>query len=149
MGFKVRTVSGRDVLILTAQSEWQRRGVVGRGVLLDYVSWATRNGVQYNAASKHCITYQNLIDIARDQGVQFRVGDLLMLRTGWVKWYNEATPEERIEGCKNNHNYIGVEGTADSIEWLWNQHFSALIGDNMAFEAWPAEGPYRELGSRA
>lgn len=29
-----------------------------------------------------------------------------------------------------------------------NQHFSALVADNMAFEAWPAEGSYRKLISR-
>ncbi|KAI0168549.1 hypothetical protein BJ166DRAFT_480854 [Pestalotiopsis sp. NC0098] len=123
--------------------EWQKRGgVVGRGVLLDYVSWAAKQGREYSAASKHCITHHDLIEIAKHQRVEFRTGDLLMLRTGWIKWYNEATPEERVDGCKKRHDYIGVEGTAESIEWLWNQHFSALIGDNMAFEAWPADGPY-------
>jgi kynurenine formamidase len=132
-------------VLTSGMLEWQKRGgVVGRGVLLDYVSWAAKQGRNYSAASKHCITHHDLIAITKHQGVEFRAGDLLMLRTGWIKWYNEASPEERVQGCKERHDYIGVEGTAESIEWLWNQHFSALIGDNMAFEAWPADGPYRK-----
>lgn len=121
--------------------------MVGRGILLDYASWADEKGIPYIAASKHCISHHDLEAIAQDQGVELRPGDLLMVRTGWIKWYNEATPEERVSGCKTHHNYIGVEGTKESIEWLWNHHFAALIGDNMAFEAWPADGPYRAYKS--
>lgn len=118
--------------------------MVGRGVLLDYYSWAQKKGIIYSAASKHCISYEDLDEIAKEQKVELRVGDILMVRTGWIKWYNEATPEDRVQGCKVNHDYVGVEGTKESIEWLWNHHFSALVGDNMAFEAWPADGPYRK-----
>ncbi|KAF5004443.1 hypothetical protein FDECE_9081 [Fusarium decemcellulare] len=95
-----------------------------------------RNGMQG-------MCHEDLEQIAHDEEVELRVGDILMVRTGWIKWYNEASSEERVRGCKTNHNYVGVEGTAESIRWLWDHHFSALVGDNMAFEAWPADGPYR------
>ncbi|KAF7554734.1 hypothetical protein G7Z17_g2713 [Cylindrodendrum hubeiense] len=138
-------ISGPNPNLRNGIQEWLHRGgVVGRGVLLDYYSWAQNNGIKFSAASKHCISYEDLENIAKEQNVELRVGDILMVRTGWIKWYNEATPEERVQGCKVNHNYVGVEGTKESIEWLWNHHFSALVGDNIAFEAWPADGPYRE-----
>ncbi|KAH8664843.1 hypothetical protein BGZ61DRAFT_367242 [Ilyonectria robusta] len=134
-------ISGPNRNLRNGIQEWLRRGgVVGRGVLLDYHSWAQKKGITYSAASKHCISYKDLEEIAKEQKVEFRVGDILMVRTGWIKWYNEATPEDRVQGCKVNHDYVGVEGTKESIEWLWNHHFSALVGDNMAFEAWPADG---------
>jgi len=116
---------------------------VGRGVLLDYASWAEQKGIQYSAASKHLISEKDLDAVAAAQGTKFLQGDILIVRTGWIKWYNTATDEERVQGCKVHHNYCGVEGTASSIEWLWNHHFAALAADNMAFEAWPAEMPYR------
>ncbi|KAH7141878.1 putative cyclase-domain-containing protein [Dactylonectria macrodidyma] len=127
------------------RNEWLKRGgVIGRGVLLDYASWAKKRGVTYSAASKHCISHEDLENIAKEEGVELRVGDILMVRTGWIQWYNESSPEQRVDGCKTHHNYVGVEGTAESIRWLWDHHFSALVGDNMAFEAWPAPaGPYR------
>jgi kynurenine formamidase len=114
-------------------------------VLLDYASWADKNGITYNAASTHKITYEDLEQIAKDENVELRSGDLLMVRTGWIKWYNNASPEDRVEGSKTHHNYIGVEGTEKSLEWLWNHHFAALIADNMSFEAWPADGPHRKF----
>ncbi|EQB47859.1 hypothetical protein CGLO_12961 [Colletotrichum gloeosporioides Cg-14] len=137
-------ISGERPNLRNGIQEWSKRGgVVGRGVLLDYVAWAEKRGIEYSAASKHCISHLDLEAIAEEEGLKLRVGDILMIRTGWIKWYNESTSDERVAGCKTNHNYIGVEGTAESIKWLWDHHFSALVGDNMAFEAWPAEGPYR------
>lgn len=112
--------------------------------MLDYVSWAEKRGIKYSAASTHYISHDDLIEIAQDQALEFKQGDILMVRTGWLKWYDGASAEERVSGSKTNHNYVGVKGTKESIEWLWNKHFSALVGDNMAFEAWPPDGPYRE-----
>lgn len=128
-----------------SEAEWSKRGgVVGRGVLLDYASWAKEKGIEYSAASKHLISEKDLDEIAAAQGTTMLPGDILMVRTGWIKWYNEASPEERVQGCKVHHNYCGVEGTAESIEWLWNHHFAAIAADNMAFEAWPAVMPWRK-----
>ncbi|KAH0836939.1 hypothetical protein FOPE_04729 [Fonsecaea pedrosoi] len=143
-GLTHEEISGPNPNSRNGIQEWLKRGgVTGRGILLDYVAWAEHKGIKYRADSKHKITEKDLDEIAKWQGSEFLPGDILFVRTGWIKWYNEATDEERVQGCKVNHNYIGVEGTASSIEWLWNHHFAALVGDNMAFEAWPAEMPYR------
>ncbi|KAL4805230.1 putative cyclase-domain-containing protein [Aspergillus unguis] len=143
-GLTHEEISGSNRNNRNGMQEWLKRGgVVGRGVLIDYASWAEKNDIHYSPASKHTITEKDLDEVARDQILEFRPGDILLLRTGWIKWYNEASPEERIEGCKVHHNYCGLEGTESSIEWLWNHRFAALVGDNMAFEAWPAEMPYR------
>ena len=86
--------------------------MVGRGVLLDYASWAKEKGIEYSAASKHLISEKDLDQIAAAQGTTMLPGDILLVRTGWIQWYNEASPEERTQGCKIHHNYCGVEGTA-------------------------------------
>lgn len=146
MEFKVsrcsRVVLGQD---LTPWIEWLKRGgLAGRGILLDYASWAEHKGIKYRPDSTHKISEKDLDEVANWQGSEFLPGDMLFVRTGWIKWYNESSDAERVQGCKVNHNYCGIEGTASSIEWLWNHHFSALVADNMAFEAWPAQMPYRE-----
>ncbi|KAI9877991.1 MAG: hypothetical protein M1830_002223 [Pleopsidium flavum] len=116
------------------REEWSKRGgIVGRAVLIDYASWAEQKGIQYSAISRHCISENDLDDIAKDQGVHFRPGDILIVRSGWVKWYNNATASERIKGAKDGHEFIGVKGTESSIEWLWNHHFAAIAGDAIAF----------------
>ncbi|KAK6380203.1 hypothetical protein LTS17_005392 [Exophiala oligosperma] len=137
-------ISGAKAGTRNGIQEWLKAGgVIGRGVLLDYYAWAERKGIRYKPASRHTISEKDLEEVAAAQGTQFLPGDILFVRTGWVNWYNGASDRERVEGCKVHHKYCGVEGTKESIEWLWNHHFAALVADNMSFEAWPAEGPYR------
>jgi hypothetical protein len=33
--------------------------------------------------------------------------------------YNGASKEERVEKGKNGHEFAGVGGTKESVEWLW------------------------------
>lgn len=67
------------------------------------------------------------------------------MRSGWVKWYNSASTEERLKGARDNHDHVGLVASAESVEWLWNKHFAAVAGDTVAFEAFPPKGEYSEL----
>lgn len=122
--------------------EWSKRGgIVGRGVLLDWASWAEAKGLQYRADTKHVISIAELEQVAQAQGVEFRDADILLVRTGWIKWYNTSSEEVILAGTKHRHEYIGVESNKASIKWIWNHRFSAVAADTMAFEAWPATEP--------
>lgn len=128
--------------LLTGSQEWSKRGgILGRGVLIDWASWAEEKGIEFRADSKHVITPKELDEIVEERGIDFKTGDILLVRTGWIKWYNTSSQEVRVAGTKTRHEYIGVESSQASIEWLWNHHFSAVAGDTMAFEAWPATDP--------
>jgi hypothetical protein len=125
---------------------WTKRGgIVGRGVLIDYASWAEKNNITYSATSRHEISIQDVETIAKEQGVEFKPADILIIRSGWVKWYENANGEERIAGAKNGHEHVGLAGNRESVEWLWNHHFAAVAGDAIAFEAWPPKPPYSTL----
>ena len=118
--------------------EWSKRGgLVGRAVLLDYCHWAQRNNISYSPMSNHSITIENLEAMAADQGVTFQTGDILIVRSGFVKWYNEHDDAERLESVTNGKAWIGVENTEKAVEWLWNKHFAAVAGDTVGFEVWP------------
>lgn len=123
---------------------WTKRGgIVGRGVLIDYASWAEKINISYSAYSRHEISIQDVETIAKEQGVTFKPADILIIRSGWVKWYNGANDEERRKGATNGHEHVGLAGNAESVEWLWDHHFAAVAGDAIAFEAWPPKAPYR------
>jgi kynurenine formamidase len=123
---------------------WTKRGgIVGRGVLIDYVSYAAKHNIKYSVTTRHEISIADIEAIAKEQNVQFKPADILIIRSGWVKWYNEATDEERIKGAKEGHEFVGVAGNKESVEWLWDHHFAAVAGDAIAFEAWPPKAPYR------
>ena len=154
--------------LLMVDKDWSKRGgIVGRGVLLDYASWAEKKGIQYNPMSRHQIFVKDLDEIAKDQGVELHPGDIMIVRSGWIKWYDAATPEDRYKHVTQGDEHIGLDGNAETIEWLWNHHFAAIAGgtfplcalkaktlyglqltltnsDTIAFEAWPPKAPYRE-----
>ncbi|OAG42762.1 hypothetical protein AYO21_03045 [Fonsecaea monophora] len=79
-----------------------------------------------------------------DQGTTPRQGDILMIRSGYVKRHNESTSQER-EACTFGIGKpaIGIAADEETVAWMYDQHFAAHVGDTVAFEAWPPS-PARE-----
>lgn len=96
------------------------------------------HNVTYNPTTRHAISHTDLEAVAASQGTEFRPGDILLVRSGFVKWHNEANFDERRRGTELGSEWAGVEGTRESVEWLWEKHFAAVGGDANVFEAWPA-----------
>jgi kynurenine formamidase len=86
--------------------------------------------------------------MAQEQGVKLEPADILIVRTGWVKWYNEANDEDRKVGVHSSGS-VGMGATMETVEWLWNHHFAAVASDNVAFEAWPPTSSICEFPTRA
>lgn len=61
---------------------WAPRGIAGRGVLVDYDSWATKNNTTYDRLSSHAIHHDDIISILKENNVVLQKGDILLLRTG-------------------------------------------------------------------
>lgn len=124
-------------------------GIVGRGVLIDYASWAEDQGIKFNAFTRHPISLDQILTIAKAQGIEgFNVGDILLIRTGWIKQYEQnlaAGNEEEIKGLPEPF-FVGVDQTDEMKFWLHDEYFSLVGGDSPAFEAWPAKpgGEYSE-----
>lgn len=36
---------------------------------------------------------------------------------------------------------IGLESSEETLKWLWENGFSAVVGDQPSFEAWPCQDP--------
>lgn len=133
------------LLIRTIHSDWSKRGgIVGRGVLLDYVSFAARHNIEYDPMSRHCICLSDIEKMAEEQSLTFHPGDILLIRTGWIKWYEEHNEQERRAKVKNGDDHIGIEGSEAMFEWLWDQHFAAVASDTVGVEAFPPTFPWCE-----
>ncbi|KAL6352215.1 hypothetical protein LRP88_14420 [Fusarium phalaenopsidis] len=57
-------------------------GIVGHGVLLDYATWAEVQGITLRPFESVSIPVSTLKEVAAAQGVEFRRGDSLLVRTG-------------------------------------------------------------------
>ncbi len=56
---------------------------------------AGRKPLPYDPWTTHPITVKELEACAAYQGVKFRTGDILIIRVGFIKKFNEVTQQER------------------------------------------------------
>jgi hypothetical protein len=120
----------------TLQHWHARGGLVARGVLIDYKHWADKKEIQYSPFSAHQITISEIEQIAQDQGVDFRVGDVIIIRSGFTEELTGISEEKQRE-LLGSHRSCGVAGTVETAMWFWNKRFSAVAGDMIAFEHVP------------
>lgn len=115
-----------------------KKGIVGRGVLLDFRSWAVKNGIKYDGLDTFRITTEHLDAVAKDQGVTFLPGDILIIRSGLTEAYNALSPERQLEMGGGKHMaFPGVDQSEAMLKWHWDHQFAAVAGDTYAYEAWP------------
>ncbi|HKX30203.1 MAG TPA: cyclase family protein [Blastocatellia bacterium] len=125
---------------------WARRGIAGRGVLIDFPRFAARHGLDFTPGERYAITAEQLQAAADWQGLSFQTGDILLLRTGWIEWYRSLTQERKIQLAEPGALRIGgLEQSEDSLRFLWDRHFAAIASDNPDFEAYPPANPEEGL----
>ncbi|KAF2468745.1 uncharacterized protein BDR25DRAFT_335171 [Lindgomyces ingoldianus] len=102
----------------------ERGGIVGRGVLVDWLRWyENKHGNPPSPVSRYAIPVEELEETLKWQGTTTRPGDIMMIRSGYVRWHDNASAAERKSGTQENS--------------LYDHHFAAVAGDTVAFEAWP------------
>jgi hypothetical protein len=113
-------------------------GIVGRGVLLDYLSWAESEDIKISQLEKIEIPISDLEKVAASQGVEFKPNDILFIRTGYVQALASLPLDEAKFYATNLPNAaIGVKACEETLRWLWEKEFAAVAGDQPAFEAVP------------
>lgn len=123
----------------TDVSDIAKKTITGRGVLLDWYSWATEQGIQIDHFASHGIPLSELQAVAAAQKVQFRPGDILLIRTGWLPAYNAISEDQKAAlPHRPVRSSCGVEASEDAIRWHWDNAFAAVASDTVAYEAWPS-----------
>ncbi|PKS13170.1 hypothetical protein jhhlp_000514 [Lomentospora prolificans] len=122
-------------------SAWvEKGGIIGRGVLLDYASWADSKGIAIKAFESTSIPVSVLEEVAAHQSTELKPGDILLVRTGWLRSFEKLTEEGRVEVASiTNPPAIGVESSEETLRWLWKKSFAAAGGDQPSFETWPCQ----------
>jgi hypothetical protein len=120
---------------------WARRGIVGRGVLLDAERWFAAQGDPLDPAATRDITPDHLRRICEAQGTELQLGDILIVRTGWIGWYETLDAERRAEVARvavaQTMEGPGLEASEDMARFLWDTHVAGAATDTSTFEAWP------------
>ncbi|MEV6845794.1 cyclase family protein [Actinoplanes sp. NPDC051411] len=120
---------------------WAERGIVAGAVLLDVARWRASVGRPLRQGTPDPISGHDLLDTAAAQRVQIRTGDVLLIRTGWIAWYESLDAAGR-EHLKTTSNLVnpGLAPDEETARVLWNLHPSAVAADNPGFELWPIGG---------
>ncbi|KAK3403265.1 hypothetical protein B0T20DRAFT_388924 [Sordaria brevicollis] len=129
-------INGHEEGVLPTLDRWHARGgLVARGVLVDWKRYAeeVKGEKEWHPLDGYKITTSDLEEAARHFGVEFRSGDVLVVRTGLTSILESPTPEDFAKMA--NMKMAGVEGSEEMARWVWNKRFAAVAGDAIAFEA--------------
>ncbi|KAL4936680.1 hypothetical protein BDV06DRAFT_216477 [Aspergillus oleicola] len=140
---------------------WATHCIASRAILLDYKTYAETHGRDYDPYTSHpislgdltaCAAYQGIDIRPENQGGIVRPGDILLIRSGFVKRYYELSPAERKKAATRSHTdlaFAGLKQEEPILDWLHDCYFAAVAGDSPTFEAWPVtstEGGRGEIG---
>jgi kynurenine formamidase len=118
---------------------WARRGIVGRFVLADIAGRRAAVGDRRSAGERSEVSVSELVATLGDQRVQLHRGDILLVRTGWIEWYEHQARDVRAELAQADVDFesIGLAADEATAEWLWDNGIAAIAADNPALEATP------------
>ncbi|KAL4875327.1 hypothetical protein BJY04DRAFT_232698 [Aspergillus karnatakaensis] len=128
---------------------WANHCIAARAILLDYKHYAETHNKDYNPYTSHAISHADLTACAAYQGIDIRPasvggsvepGDILLVRSGFVKKYNELSPQDREAAALRTHADIawaGLKQEEEILDWLHDCYFAAVAGDSPTFECWP------------
>ena len=102
--------------------------LVGRGVLLDIAAWKGVDNLPIGTA----VTAADLDACAAAQGVEIRSGDILLVRTGWIRMFEQ-------DRTVYDSGEPGID--ASTLPWLQAHDIVAVGADNAAVEVFPEYPP--------
>ena len=125
--------------------KWAQHGLVGRGVLIDVARHLEQHGQTLDPNKRFYIGHQLIETVAKEEKVTFEPGDVILLRTGWLKRYQSLTPKEKgafdsslPEGERSHIDFIDfivLDRFQTTAAWVWDHQLVAIWADNGAVES--------------
>ena len=103
--------------------------------MIDYVSYAEKQGIKYTGFEAHQFKLSEIREIAHDCNIEFRKGDILLVRSGTTRaWDSMSMAEKAAYSAAGHPSHAGLEATEDMLRFLWDSGFAAVASDTFAFE---------------
>ncbi|MBB3396181.1 cyclase family protein [Rhizobium sp. BK060] len=113
-----------------------RRGMVGRGVLVDISRYRLSVGRPLDLNTGDPISLADVEGAVQSQGLSFKTGDILLLHTGWAEHFLSLSSRDQEELIEKR-TFCGLSQSEEMLAWLWNNHFSVVASDTVAVEVMP------------
>jgi kynurenine formamidase len=115
------------------------KSIVGRGVLLDVAKYKGMDPLP----SDYWITLEDLQNTAKAQKVDMQKGDILLVRTGWRKMWDEPGPNGKVDAGHSKWHQPQPGVGVDSLAFFHDMEIVAIGADNAAVEwGFPAKPGY-------
>ncbi|MGH9000602.1 MAG: cyclase family protein [Acidimicrobiia bacterium] len=126
---------------------WARRGIVGRGVLLDVARYRAASGRPLDPLAGEVIEPDDLAATVAGQEITLRPGDILCVRTGWIEAFRALDGPAR-QAASAHPRISGLNGSEAMARLLWDAHPAALAADNPTVEVAPGDPAVGSLHRR-
>jgi kynurenine formamidase len=119
---------------------WARRGIAGRFVLVDVGRQRETEGRPLDLTRPTPIDVDELEATLAAQHVSLGAGDILLLRFGWIAWYEQLDAAGRQRVADLGHTPTpGLSQDEATAAWLWDHQVAAVAADNPGVEVYPAD----------
>lgn len=125
-----------------------RRGIAGRGVLLDVARHQAAKGTPIDARTPFRIMPALLEEVAVAAAVEIRPGDILLIRSGFTDNYLRSDRAAR-EAMQEEMAFPGIDASIEMAGWLWDHRIAAVAGDSPSVEFNPIDPATGWLHMRA
>lgn len=103
-----------------------RRGIVGRGVLIDMARHRGKDALDKGET----FTHEDVMACAEKQGTAIEKRDILVIRTGWIGKYYKVPHEDFYK----DFNEPGLTFSNELVEWFHEMEIPNLVTDTIANE---------------
>jgi len=111
---------------------------VGRGLLIDAFRYRADQGRPVNPLKPEAYSLADLQGALEAQGSQLKPGTILLVRTGWMQAYlNASDDEKRAMAPMDKLTACGIDPGRATVAWLWDNRVAAIGTDCPAVEPWP------------
>jgi hypothetical protein len=116
-----------------------RAGIAGRFVLADVERYRRAQGRPLEPGTAEAISVEEVAATLAAQGVALAIGDILLLRFGWIAWYDglDTAARTALSAESSTPAAVGLAPREATAAWLWDRHVGAVAADNPALEAMP------------
>ena len=106
------------------------KSIIGRGVLLDVAKYKGQDPLP----ADYWISLEDLQNTAKAQKVEIQKGDILLIRTGWRKMWDEPAQDGRVDLAHNKWHQPQPGVGPDSLAFFNDMEIVVIGSDNAAVE---------------
>ncbi|MPY57119.1 cyclase family protein [Streptomyces spongiae] len=115
---------------------WAETPLAGRGLLIDVEGFLRDRATPLDHVNGPALDPGLLDQALAAQGCRVDPGDLILVHTGWARWYLTTGPGPRAE-VRAARRATGFVQSRDLAAWCWDHRIALLATDTFAVEVLP------------